>query len=148
MVGWGLCMNNGENAITPDTYRVARLYWKSGTTRDLLLSQTEIINFTTAIAAYSQLVENQGPDCFTLKYDSDLPTEHQKLSFIVCLGSVAGLELDSQELTIDDLKDVDFNKFRIWGDGEYLKKKTLKKAVKKHRKHRRKIRRRLKSARK
>jgi hypothetical protein len=52
-----------DNSLT--FYRKARLYWSDGTHRDLMLTQTEIIGFSTALAQKEEL-KSKGTTAFTL----------------------------------------------------------------------------------
>jgi hypothetical protein len=111
-------------------YRRARLYWSSGTHRDLILTQTEIIGLSTALAQKEEL-KSKGTTAFTLWYDSDLSEEHRKLSFIIDLDKVNGLEVDDVEYTLDALKDVNMGSFSLWKPPAVKKSKTKFKPIKK-----------------
>lgn len=114
-------------------YRKARLYWKSGDHRDLMLTQAEILSFSTAISQKNEL-KTKGMDSFTLWYDSDLSEEHRKLSFLIALDSVAGLEIDDVEYTLEDLQKVDMSAFSLWKNDLAFKKTRVKKKSKQKRK--------------
>jgi hypothetical protein len=107
------------------SYRLARLYFKSGVYKDLILSQTEIINLSTAIALVDDL-EQRNQVAFTLWYDDDLGDEHKRLSFILRLQEVTALEIGDREFTLEELKDFDYKKFKNWDENSFLTKKDTK----------------------
>jgi hypothetical protein len=111
--------------IVDTSYRLARLYFKSGIYKDLILSQTEIINLSTAIALVDDL-EQRNQVAFTLWYDDDLGEEHKRLSFIIRLQEVMALEIGDREFTLEELKDFDYKKFKNWDENSFLTKKKIK----------------------
>ncbi len=117
------------------TYRIVRINWKSGKSKDFVLTDNEIFNLSTAFSNRGQLKE-EGVTTFTLWYDSDLPEEKRKLSFITDLDGIDSLEVGDVEKTLKDFDSVDFKNFGLsWPE---LKKKLVRKTKKVVKKRRRK----------
>lgn len=95
-------------------YRKVRIQYKSGITRDLLLSHAEILAFSAALSQKESLLATEGKNGFTLWYDMDLPEEHRKLSLYVVLDSVEAVDIGDSDYTLDQLKTVDLEQFNIW----------------------------------
>lgn len=115
-----------DNALT--LMRKVRLYFKSGASRDLMLTESEILNISTAVSKQDEL-SKKGITCFTIMYDSDLDEHHRKLSFLIVLNEVGGLDIGDVEYTLDELKNINMDQFNIW-KAEKTRKPFVK--VKKH----------------
>jgi hypothetical protein len=110
-------------------YRKVRVCYKSGNVRDLILSQAEIMSFSTALATIDEL-KAQSMGGFTLWYDMDLPEEHRKLSMFIVLDTVESLDIGDTDYTLDQLKNIDMEQFNIWKSD---KKEELVKPIRKKR---------------
>jgi len=85
----------------------------SGSQKDLLLSQTEIINLSMAM-------NNKGRElqCFTFWYDGP----DKKLSGVLNLENVEFVEADDKDLGLRDMQLIDYKKFRIWREPSWFRK--------------------------
>ncbi|VVB50683.1 Uncharacterised protein [uncultured archaeon] len=88
----------------------------SGSQKDLLLSQAEILNLSLALNSVRDRT-------FTLWYDGP----DKKMSGIICLDKVAYIDVDDKDLVNHrDMELIDYkNRFRIWKEPSWFRKTLL-----------------------
>jgi hypothetical protein len=95
-----------------------RIHLESGSKKDLLLSQSEVLNLLAALSN-----RNYANQSFNFWYDSP----DKKLSGVLILDKVEYIDVDDKDLvSLKDMELVNYKSFRIWKEPSWFYKFGLK----------------------